>query len=147
MDFLAHLLTDNNYSKVVFNLTKTNHLVVNARINGIKGRFILDTGASNTCVGFDRATQFNLMSTESKTLAAGAGATNMETRLSLKNTLRLGRWTTKEIAVVIFNLTHVNQALTAHKVRSVDGIIGSDILLSGHAIIDYYNRLLFLKRF
>lgn len=147
MDFLAHTLAQHRYIKVGFKLTKTNHLLINARLNTIKGRFILDTGASNTCVGFNSTAHFKLITEQSPTLAAGAGATDMETQLSLQNTLQIGRWKTKTLNVVVFNLNHVNQALQAHKVKPVNGIIGADILLAGHAIIDYYNHLLFLKRF
>ena len=33
------------YHCIPFKLTKTNHLVVKVKLNGKKGRFILDTGA------------------------------------------------------------------------------------------------------
>ena len=145
MDFLAQTLIDHGYIKIRFKLTRTNHLLIPASINGVKGQFILDTGASNTCVGFESAERFGLKSRKSKTLAAGAGATGMETRLSRQNTVRVGRWVRSDMPVVIFDLSHVNAALVEHKVKPVDGIIGADVLLIGHAIIDYYNHVLFLK--
>ncbi|MFV8358163.1 hypothetical protein ACNQGB_18510 [Flavobacterium sp. XS1P32] len=42
-----------NYKKVKFKITKTQHLLIKAKINGVIGNFILDTGASNSCVRFE----------------------------------------------------------------------------------------------
>ena len=66
-------------------------------------------------------------------------------QLAKDNKLQLGTWKHKEFPLVIFDLSHVNEALTQHKVKPVHGIIGADILLHGKAIIDYYNRCLYLK--
>jgi len=142
---LKKLLDKKNYTYVPLVLTATNHFEVNAKINGIKGRFILDTGASNTCVGFDKITLFNLTSKASKIKAAGAGATNMETLISKKNTIKIGSWKKSKLKIVLFDLGHVNEALTAHNALAVDGIIGADILKKGKAIIDYDKCRLYLK--
>jgi hypothetical protein len=58
----------------------------------------------------------------------------------------LGRWKNDDAALVIFDLSHVNEALTQHKAKAVHGIIGADILLKGKGIIDYYNHYLYLKQ-
>ena len=63
-----------------------------AEINGIQGWFILDTGASSTCVGTDCASHFELNTKNSEIKASGAGATNMDTLVSHKNTLTIGDW-------------------------------------------------------
>lgn len=142
---LKKLLKKNNYISVPFKLTATNHLEIKAKINGIKGVFILDTGASNTCVGFDKLDHFKLVSKTSDIKAAGAGATDMETSISSKNTIKIGDWAIKKLKIVLFDLTHVNQALEAHKVAPVDGIIGADILTQTKAIIDYDTKEVYLK--
>lgn len=142
---LGEYLTDRGYKKIKLRLTKTNHFEIRATINGIKGRFILDTGASSSCVGFDEAEQFNLVTKESDIMAAGAGATDMKTRISNRNTLKIGTWHKDKVALVLFNLTHVNTALTNHDSQPVDGIIGADILKKGKAIIDYEKKYLYLK--
>ncbi len=146
MEKLQELLKKNNYRKIKFKITKTQHLLIKAKINGVTGSFILDTGASNSCVGFDCVDLFLLEARKSKTKASGAGATGMFTQLSLKNKLRLGRWEDENFDLVIFDLSHVNEALTQHKAKPVNGIIGADILLKGKAIIDYYNSYLYLMK-
>ena len=145
MKSLKSLLTKKNYTKIPLALTQTNHFEVMAKINGVSGRFILDTGASNTCVGMDKINHFNLVSEVSEMKAAGAGATEMETLLSKKNSIRIGKWTRSKQKIVLFDLVHVNGALTSHKALPVDGIIGADILKKGKAIIDYRKQLLYLK--
>jgi len=57
---LNKLLLEKGYIAIPLELTLTQHLIVQAKINGIEGRFILDSGASNTCVGIEWITYFNL---------------------------------------------------------------------------------------
>ena len=145
MKNLHDILKKEKYKKINFKVSKTQHLLVKATINGILGNFILDTGASNSCVGFESIDYFNLTAGKSKTKASGAGATGMFTQLAKNNALQIGRWKTDDFHLVIFDLSHVNEALQQYKAKPVHGIIGADILLEGKAIIDYYNHCLYLK--
>jgi predicted aspartyl protease len=145
MKDLHDILKKEQYKKIPFKVTKTQHLLIKARINGIRGNFILDTGASNSCVGFECIELFGLTASKSKTKAAGAGATGMFTQLAKDNQLQIGTWKNKRFHLVIFDLSHVNEALTQHQAKPVQGIIGADILLEGKGIIDYFNHCLYLK--
>ena len=145
MKKLQEVLKKEKYKKLNFKVSKTQHLLIKASINGVTGNFILDTGASNSCVGFEGIDYFNLTAGKSKTKASGAGATGMKTQLAKNNSLQIGRWKTADFHLVIFDMTHVNQALLQHKAKPVHGIIGADILLEGKAIIDYYNHCLYLQ--
>jgi predicted aspartyl protease len=145
MKNLHEVLKKERYKKINFKVSKTQHLLIRANINGVNGNFILDTGASNSCVGFESIEFFNLTAGKSKTKAAGAGATGMVTQLAKNNTLKIGRWKTEDFHLIIFDMTHVNQALKQYKAKPVHGIIGADVLLQGKAIIDYYNHCLYLK--
>lgn len=143
---LKKFLIKKKYVRIPLALTETNHLEIAAKINGVSGRFILDTGASNTCVGFDKIEFFKLTSEESEIKAAGAGATNMETLISAKNKIEIGGWKRKKLKIVLFDLGHVNEALTLHKALPVDGIIGADVLKKAKAVIDYSKSCLYLKK-
>jgi len=145
MKNLHEKLKKEDYKKVKFKITKTQHLLIKAKINGVKGNFILDTGASNSCVGFESVEYFLLEAKKSKTKASGAGATGMLTQMSSKNQLQLGKWKKNKLDLVIFDLSHVNEALNHYKVKSVHGIIGADVLMKGKGIIDYFNHCLYLK--
>ncbi len=145
MNYLPYILKKENYKKIKFKVSKTQHLLIKAKINGVKGNFILDTGASSSCVGFESIELFFLEAKKSKTQASGAGATGMLTQIAVGNKLQLGNWKHSEFDLVIFDLSHVNEALVAHKAKPVHGIIGADILMKGKGIIDYYNHCLYLK--
>ena len=70
----------------------------------------------------------------------------METLLSKNNYLKIGDWETHKLHLVLFDLSHVNTALTQHKAKEVDGIIGADILQKGKAFIDYNKNVLYLRK-
>lgn len=146
MASLKKILRSRKYIRVPLTLSETNHLELTASVNGVSGRFILDTGASNTCVGLDRAEFFRLLSEHSEIKAAGAGAMNMETMIAKNNKIRIGDWKKKKQQVVLFDLVHVNQALILHDALAVDGIIGADLLKKARAIIDYTAPCLYLKK-
>lgn len=143
---LRKILQRKGYCRVDLKQLKTNHLLIKGEVNGVKGRFILDTGASNSCVDFGLREKFDLIAIESETKAAGAGAIGMDTMISKKNNVKFGQWTYKNFSIVLFDLTHVNTALVEHKEHEVDGIIGADILERSSAIIDYEKTCVFLKK-
>lgn len=143
---LKTILSKKGYISIKLAKTKTNHFEVKAKINGVKGFFILDTGASNSCVGFDMIKHFKLDAKDSKVKAAGAGATDMVTQQSTKNILEIGDWKYLNFNLVLFDLSHVNEALKNHEAKTVEGIIGADILDKGEAIIDYKKKRLYLKK-
>ncbi|NRD18917.1 clan AA aspartic protease [Winogradskyella eckloniae] len=145
MDSLKDFLLKKGYSKIKLKFTKTNHFEIKVSINGIKGQFILDTGASNSCVGFEAIERFNLKVKASDIKAVGAGASDMFTQISTSNTIQVGKWKKNRVALILFNLSHVNTGLINHNAEPVDGIIGADILKKGKAIIDYEKKQLYLK--
>ena len=43
-----------------FKITKTNHLIIRCKINDVKGNFIIDSGASNSCIDINLSSKFKL---------------------------------------------------------------------------------------
>ena len=144
MKTLPNILKSEKYKKINFKISKTQHLLIKAKINGVKGNFILDTGASSSCVGFESVELFQLEAQNSKNKASGAGANGMFTKIAIGNTLELGNWKKADFDLVIFDLSHVNEALIQYKAKPVNGIIGADVLMKGKGIIDYFNHCLYL---
>ncbi len=143
---LKSILKRKGYIRIKLKKINTNHFEMKGKLNGVKGRFILDTGASNSCISIDLAEKFNLIATESETKAAGAGAIGMETKIAKSTVIEINKWCYKGFTIVLFDLSHVNTALTEHGADAVDGIIGADILEKGKAIIDYDTKCLYLKK-
>lgn len=145
MNTLYQFLRSRGYTRVRLLTLPTNHYVVIATLNGTLGRFILDTGASTTCVSTELATHFHLNPKPSEEKASSASANELDTKVAHHNELVIGSWSSKRRSVVLFDMQAVNHALQKHDIETVDGIIGADILQSVNAIIDYKNDWLYLK--
>ena len=138
-------LKSKDYIRISLKKTTTNHYQIVASVNNIKGLFILDTGASNTCVDLCQIEKFNLISENSEIKASSATDLMEETKISKNNFLQIGKWVNKSSSLVLFNLNHINKALSDREVPNVDGIIGADTLKNAKAVIDYGSNKLYLK--
>lgn len=145
MSVLRAHLEDKGFHRIPLKKLVTGHYKLEAKINDIKGNFILDTGASNCCLGVDYISYFFLDSEDSDVKAAGAGAINMETKLTRKNTLSINSKKFPSIDLVLFDLSHVNEALKQANEESIHGIIGADFLKKSRAVIDYGRNCLYVK--
>ena len=145
METLRNFLEAKNFTRIPLKKLSTGHYKITLTINGIKGGFIVDTGASTSCIGLDSASVFLLKSEKSDIKAAGAGAINMETEITKNNVLKIGTTSIKKQAFILFNLTHVNEALEQVSEPAVDGILGADLLKKLKAIIDYGRNCIYIK--
>lgn len=145
MKDLGKILKKNGFHLIKLKETGTNHLWFKAKINGVLGRFILDTGASNTCIDDSITDNFSLVIKGSHIKATGAGSNDLATKISKKNRIQIKTWKWNHLNLVVLDLKHVNQALTEHGFKPIDGIIGADLLTKGNAIIDYRTKNLFLR--
>jgi hypothetical protein len=141
---LNNFLKDTGYVRVKLDFLKTKHYSFKAKINGINGKFILDTGASNSCVCTSLENNFNIISKETIDKASSATSEISNTKISKGNTIQIGTWKSKT-NLITFDMSHINHALSKKKIGSVSGIIGADILKKSKAILDYKSNKLFLK--
>jgi len=142
---LRELLESKGFYRIPLNKLKSGHYRFSAKINSVSGDFILDTGASTSCIGFDSVDYFYLNSEASKIKAAGAGAINMKTELARNNNISIGVWELTKIDFVLFDLSHVNEALQQVEENPVHGIIGADFLKQTRAVIDYGRNCFYVK--
>ena len=140
------ILAERGSISIPLELTLTQHLVLEAKINGATGRFILDTGASSTCVGIEWINYFQLSAKNSDIKASGAGSSNMETQISTQNYLQIEELTLLKVPLVLFDLSHINSALSQFQTLPIHGIIGADILKKRKAVIDYTSKRLYLYK-
>ena len=141
---LNKFLKRKGYSSVKLIFLETKHYLIEAKVNSVSGRFILDTGASNSCVCTSLENNFNIISQE--TIEKASSATNeiSNTKISKNNTIQIGKWKNK-ISLITFDMSYINHALNEKKIDSVSGIIGADILKKSKAILDYKSNKLYLK--
>lgn len=144
MTELRSLLESKGFHRIPLKKLNTGHYKLVIKINQKKGDFILDTGASTSCIGLDKVEYFKLTSEESEIKAAGAGAIDMMTKISRNNSFSIGSWHLKEIDFVLFDLSHVNEALQQTNEVPVQGILGADFLKRTRAVIDYGRNCLYI---
>jgi predicted aspartyl protease len=142
---LRDLLESKGFFRIPLKKLKTGHYKVAVKVNGKSGDFILDTGASSSCIGFSSVGHFIMLTEESEVKAAGAGATNMETHVANNNYFTIGKKVMNNMSFVIFDLGHVNEALSQVEEAPVQGILGADFLKDCRAVIDYGRNVLYLK--
>ncbi|MDA8595527.1 retroviral-like aspartic protease family protein [Flavobacteriaceae bacterium] len=145
MSSLKEFLKKKDYHWTKLNPLPTNHLEVEVVLNGVPSSFILDTGASATCIGIDFVEELGVIPSEETLVAAGAGNSEMEGHFSHDNILKIGSWKWKNMNLVLLDLSHVNGALAKAGVSPIKGIIGADVLQKGDGVIDYNKLRLFLK--
>ena len=144
MSNLRNLLENKGFHRIPLKKLNTGHYKLSVKINNRLGDFILDTGASTSCIGFNSIEYFNLSSEESEVKAAGAGATNMMTKISKNNSFSIGSWHIKAIDIILFDLSHVNEALDQTHETAVHGILGADFLKRTRSVIDYGRNCLYI---
>ncbi|WP_432412549.1 aspartyl protease family protein [Rasiella sp. SM2506] len=142
---LRIFLEDTGFYRIPLTKLATGHYKFTAKINNCKGSFILDTGASTSCIGIDRIEQFSLLNEDSEIKAAGAGAINMETQIARNNMFSVKKLSLTETDFILFDLSHVNEALAQASEKAIDGIIGADLLKRYRAVIDYGRNCFYLK--
>jgi hypothetical protein len=141
---LNKFLKNKGYYSVNLIFLKTKHYLIEANINGINGKFILDSGASNSCVCITKENKFKLETKKSKISASSATSEISETSISKKNLVSICRWE-NTIDLVTFDMNHINKTFKEKEIEPIDGIIGADLLKTSEAILDYKSNRLYLK--
>lgn len=143
---LATLLELQGYSAVPLASHGGSHLSLAATVNGSQGVFVLDTGAGATVL---EASGLATFSPDADTVPAhdaiGAGGANLAMRMSEGNRLRIGDYRDDAFTLRYISLSHVNEAFVRRGAGRIEGIIGTDVLERGRAVIDYPNRVLYLR--
>ena len=141
---LNKFLKNKGYCSVNLIFLKTKHYLIEAKINGIKGKFILDSGASNSCVCITKENKFKLETKKSKIDASSATSKISKTNVSKRNSIVISKWKDL-IDLVTFDMSHINKTFNEKEIESVDGIIGADLLEKSKAVLDYKSNKLYLK--
>ena len=128
-----------------FLLTNSNHILIECELNYVSGIFIVDTGASNSCINYLSASKFNVEFKKSNETASSATNEINETYYSKNNKLKIGDFQKNDIDLVLFDMTFINNSLKKKGVSKVDGIIGGDILDELNVCINYKKKEISLE--
>ncbi len=115
------------------------HVFLNAKVNGKRCRFLLDTGASKTVIDknwFEKHVDKKKLKTV-KQETSGLHSTVHESYFGKIDLLEFGKASVKKITLAAIDLKHVNATYAKVKKQKIHGILGSELLLQLNAIIDY----------
>ena len=45
---------------ISFKILSTNHIIIDAKVNNVDGKFLIDNGASNSCIDVNKSEKFKL---------------------------------------------------------------------------------------
>lgn len=123
------------------------HLMMKVKINGKTARLVIDTGASHSAFDLKRVKKYvnakKLVKNKEKT--TGLGTNTMDSHTILLEKLKIGDITIFDYDAVILDLSHVNETYKLLKLPAIDGVLGSDVMMKLHAVIDYDKKMMTLK--
>jgi predicted aspartyl protease len=130
---------------ISFKILSTNHIVINAAVNNVDGIFLIDTGASNSCIDLNKSEKFKLNFGKSDEQASSATNEIKDTYISKKNSLLIGEYHINDFDIILFNMKHIIKSLLDKDEIEIDGIIGADILIKYDCSINYKKNELLIQ--
>ena len=123
------------------------HLALQALVNQVEVRLILDTGASRTVFDVNRIDRFMLEAqlVPNEKLSTGLGTNEMQSDIISIESFELGLLHIKDYATVAIDLGHINQSYEMLQMPLIDGVLGGDLLEEFKAKIDYQRQELSLN--
>jgi len=141
---LKDFLLQKNYVQIPLDKNSIGHFTVKVKVNNDSALFILDTGASGTCIDFESAKKFGITLKDISGGAYGYGGDSEKIQIG-DATITMNNFR-KTMAITAIDLTSVNNAYSTENSGHIDGVIGADILNGNSAIIDYETSNLYLKK-
>ncbi len=134
---LGEFLGPNGYAAVKLQSHSGPHMEVAARINGVSGRFLVDTGAQITVINTGSLKRFHLSAVKTGVRVYGAvGGPGERIEAAMASRLQLGPCEFTPFLLGVSNLNALNQGRSNRHIGPFDGIIGADVLQSASFIID-----------
>ena len=140
-----HALCLLGYTSVPLRRTSaTGHPLVEARLNGRDGLFVLDTGANLSVIDDGHAAEFGL-SLEGATRGGGVsmGGAVAAQRVRIES-LTLAGVPVRQRRMVIADLGQLSEFMRPLAGGVVHGLIGQDVLIEHRAVIDVRRPMLYL---
>ncbi len=142
---LKTILKPHGFLSIKLKETKSQHLVAQLNINKKNGLFLIDTGASNSCISLDKEGYFSIKRTQDELEISGAGSEKLKAKPSTSSTIEYKETFLLKLKFFLLEMNAINSSLSEQGSTTIDGIIGADFLKRTNAIIDYKSKNLFLK--
>lgn len=142
---LSAYLSERGYFEIPLQKLSTGHETVQLVINGVEGRFILDSGAGGTVIHTGSLSKFSLaMPGDGGEVSSGAGGQFTWYPLPIAS-LEIGGRSLEVNEIRTLDLTSVVSRLQEAAGVDVDGVVGQDILTRFKGVLDVGTQTLFLQ--
>jgi hypothetical protein len=120
-------------------------LEVPARVSGLPATLLLDTGAGRTCLDRASVQRLALRTRQTDGHAVGLGVADEAVSHVALQDFSIGPCSLPAVEAVVTDFSHVNTAREELGDRTLDGVLGSDILVARAAVLDYGALTLYLQ--
>jgi hypothetical protein len=114
------------------------HIGLTTRTGRKKTRWIVDTGASQTVISSHLVEDLKLETEmpEVNNITVGIGQGTLKPELTFLKTMTIGPVKIKNMACIVLPMDHINTTYKSIGQKSIDGIIGNDLLFALKCKID-----------
>ena len=135
----------NNHLSKEFKILKSGHLVTDCQVNGVSAKFIIDTGASNSCIDSNSVEKFKIKIENYDEQASSATEKIKNMYISKGNSIDIVGFSIENLKLFVFDMGHINETLKENESIKIHGIIGNDIMNRHEAIISFLEKKIYLK--
>ncbi len=123
-------------------ILKTRHLTLKICINDVEGIFLIDSGASNSCIDIESKKKFKLEKFKKSYSASGAGNEKFNAFKTKIAELSYQKNFIEKLNFLLIDMKSINNALKESDDVNIDGILGADFLTKKNAEINYRSMTL-----
>ena len=142
---ISSVLRAQGYVGVPTRRLRSGHYQAMAEVDGQRLSLIIDSGASTSVLDNASAVRLGVPMRRGRTRVSGLGAPAQRALSARLDNVRLGTLRLDSIAVVVLDLSHVNQSLRDEGIDLADGVIGADLLAQRGAVFDFTSGVLYLR--
>jgi clan AA aspartic protease (TIGR02281 family) len=139
------VLREQGYVGIPTRRLKSGHYQAMAQVDGQRLSLIIDSGASTSVLDNASAVRLGLTVRRSRTRVSGLGAPAQPAMSARLDDVRFGALRLDSVAVVVLDLSHVNQSLRDEGIELADGVVGADLLAQRQAVFDFTSGVLYLR--
>ena len=143
-DALARFMAQTGHSALPLLRLPTGHLATELQIDGQRGLFLIDSGASQSVLSAVRAALYPLGPALTRERVTGVPGAQEVTGHRMRH-YRIGRITGAGGLIYVADLGFVTRAIAEAGGPEVDGVIGQDLLTRHGAVLDMANNRVFLR--
>ena len=118
---------------------------VNARVNGLSIRFVVDSGANRSVIDPSDFSKLKLVSQKADGNRYSIQSVETDVKFCVLKNLKLNHFTFSPLNMVILNLEYINRGLEAAGLPKIGGILGSDFLSHYQAVVDFKRSHMYLN--